>query len=331
MILLDAHNVAEFAQERRWIGPGPVEAEELTGGVSNAVFRVIGSGDRIVVKQSRPQLRTEKEWFSDPERIFREEAVQRLLSDRLPGSVPGVRGADREHFAYAMEHAPLEARPWKALLLEGHLHLETARRAGQLLSRLHALAVHDVGFLEDSRVFVQLRAEPFYDRVAEVHSDLVPMIRNLRYTLTHLPLALCHGDYSPKNLLVTDDSLLLVDHETALLGEPAMDVGFFFSHLLLKAFRKPAWRSGMMGLLGTALRAYTSTHPPRGDILERAIGHLGVCLLARIDGTSPVDYLPDEATREAVRQFARHLLLQAPYSWEYVLERASDAIRDREE
>ena len=331
MILLDADNVAAFAQQRGWIGTGPLVAEELGGGVSNAVFRVSSETDRIVVKQSRPQLRTQKEWFSDPERIFREEAVQRLLAERLPGSVPTVRGSDRDHFAYAMEHAPLEARPWKALLLEGQLHLETARRAGQLLSRMHALPVQEVGFLEDSRIFEQLRAEPFYDRVAEVHTDLNSIIRNLRYALTHLPLALCHGDYSPKNLLVTDDSLVLVDHETALLGEPAMDVGFFFSHLLLKAFRKPAWRSGMMGLIGTALRAYTSANAPRGDVMERAIGHLGVCLLARIDGTSPVDYLPDEETRDDVRQFARHLLLQAPYSWEYVLERASDAIRDREQ
>ncbi|MFQ3651884.1 MAG: aminoglycoside phosphotransferase family protein [Gemmataceae bacterium] len=326
MILLDAQNVSAFAQQRGWIGPGPAEAEELSGGVSNAVFRVQTPTERIVVKQSRPRLRTQREWFSDPERIFREEAVQRLLAERLPGSVPEVRGSDHEHFAYAMQHAPLEARPWKAFLLEGHLHLETAQRAGQLLARLHDLDISMINFLEDSRIFEQLRAEPFYDRLAEQHTDLSAIIRNLRYTLTHLPIALCHGDYSPKNLLVTDETLLLVDHETALLGEPAMDVGFFFSHLLLKAFRKPAWRQAMLGLIGTALGGYRSTARPRGDLLERAIGHLGVCLLARIDGTSPVEYLPDEATREAVRQFARQVLLEAPNSWEDVIERASTAI-----
>jgi len=330
MIALDASTVGGFAQERGWIGPGPVQAEELSGGVSNAVFRVQTPSERIIVKQSRPQLRTQRQWFSDPERIYREEAVQRLLAERLPGSVPAVRGSAPEHFAYAMEHAPWEARPWKALLLEGQLHLETAQRAGQLLARMHALEVGEGSFLQESRIFEQLRAEPFYDRVAEVHTDLRAIIRQLRYHLTHLPIGLCHGDYTPKNLLVTEESLLLVDHETALVGEPAMDVGLFFCHLLLKAFRKPAWRNAMLGLMRTALRAYSSTVPSRGDLLERAIGHLGVCLLARIDGTSPVDYLPQEATREAIRQYARALLLEGVGDWEEVFARVSDALAELE-
>jgi hypothetical protein len=51
----------------------------------------------------------------------------------------------------------------------------------------------------------------------------------------------------------------------------------------------------------------------------RGIGHCGVCLLARIDGTSPVDYLPEEAKREAVRLLGRRLLLERPGRWEEVL------------
>jgi 5-methylthioribose kinase len=326
MIELTTENAGRFAQDRGWIGPGEVRAEELSGGVSNAVFRVETDTERIVIKQSRPKLRTARDWFSDPERIFREEAVQRLLAEHLPEHIPAVRGADAAHFVYAMDHAPGESRPWKSLLLEGNLHLETARQAGYLLSRMHMLNVNIDSFV-DAKIFIQLRAEPFYDRVAQVHPDLAGAIRPLRYALTSLPIGLCHGDFSPKNLLVTDDSMHLVDHETAYVGEPAMDVGFFFSHLLLKAFRRPAWRPAMMGLIRTALGAYT----PRGDILERAIGHLGVCLLARIDGTSPVDYLPDEPTRDAVRQLARYILLQGPRDWHALLQQASDAIRDRED
>jgi hypothetical protein len=41
----------------------------------------------------------------------------------------------------------------------------------------------------------------------------------------------------------------------------------------------------------------------------------GACLPARIDGTSPVDYLPEEPKREAVRRTLR----ERPTTWEEVL------------
>ena len=39
---------------------------------------------------------------------------------------------------------------------------------------------------------------------------------------------------------------------------------------------------------------------------------LPALLLARVDGKSPVEYLTEEADREAVRRVARPLLLEAP-------------------
>ena len=49
------------------------------------------------------------------------------------------------------------------------------------------------------------------------------------------------------------------------------------------------------------------------------IEHFAVCALARIDGTSPVDYLPEESKREAVRRLARRILWERPTRWEDVL------------
>ncbi len=47
-----------------------------------------------------------------------------------------------------------------------------------------------------------------------------------------------HADFSPKNLLVYDGGrgLMMVDFETGHYGDPAFDLGFFLSHLVLKAF-----------------------------------------------------------------------------------------------
>ena len=55
---------------------------------------------------------------------------------------------------------------------------------------------------------------------------------------------------------------------------------------------------------------------PYADLERRGVRHLGVCLLARIDGTSPVDYLPEEEKRERVRRLARSILLDGIASFE---------------
>ena len=48
--------------------------------------------------------------------------------------------------------------------------------------------------------------------------------------------ALCHGDYTPKNMLVHEQGFMLVDYETAYFGDPTMDLGLFLSHLVLDEF-----------------------------------------------------------------------------------------------
>jgi 5-methylthioribose kinase len=45
-----------------------------------------------------------------------------------------------------------------------------------------------------------------------------------------------HGDFSPKNLLIYGNSLMLIDFEVGHYGDPAFDLGFFLSHLTLKAY-----------------------------------------------------------------------------------------------
>jgi 5-methylthioribose kinase len=103
-----------------------------------------------------------------------------------------------------------------------------------------------------------------------------------------------------------------------------MDVGFFFSHLLLKAVRSPRWREPMFAVVRAALTSYGHS-----AITRRGLGHLGVCLLARVDGTSPVDYLPLESQKDAVRRLGRKILLDSPSDWETALTWADEEVRNQ--
>ena len=193
---------------------------------------------------------------------------------------------------------------------------------------MHDATARDPSLIDafrDRTVFVQLRVDPYYRRIQERRPEVTAAVAALIDGLMSLREALCHGDYSPKNILTHEHGFTLVDYETAHQGDPAMDIGFFLSHLLLKAARRPAERRRYFDLTRCFWRGYggEATFLPRAVMEQRGVGHCGLCLLARIDGTSPVEYLPEEDRREAVRRLGRALLLERPAAWEDVLTRAN--------
>jgi 5-methylthioribose kinase len=327
MLELNTDNTVDYLRMRGWVSPGPVRVELLGGGVSNAVLRVTTPERRFVLKQSRPQLRTRDAWFSDLDRVYREQEVMQLLHPLLPPlTVPEVLFADRAQYVFAMSHAPAEARPWKEDLLAGRVEgAQLGAHAGLVLGRMHeATAASDPARrLADSTVFVQLRVDPFYRRVQERRPEVAAAVKEIVEQLLSRKEALCHGDYTPKNMLVHDQGFTLVDYETAYFGDPAMDLGLFLAHLILKAVKNHAQRPKYFALTRAFWQAYAREvqFRPIAELEARGIGHLAVCLLARIDGTSPVDYLPEEARRETVRRLARHILHEQTPHWDEVLQR----------
>jgi 5-methylthioribose kinase len=324
MLQLTEINLLDYLRERGWIGAGPAAVDTLGGGVSNAVFRVRTAERMLVVKQSRPQLRTRDAWFSDLERVWREQEVMQVLHAVLPDTVPAVFFADRANYAFAMSAAPEGAQVWKALLLAGHIDLSLGERTGAVLGRMHQATAENIALVEpfrDHTVFVQLRVDPFYRRVQERRPELAAPIEILVRHMCTVRQALCHGDYTPKNLLVVGSCLTLVDYETAHFGDPTMDLGLFLCHLLLKAFRRADLGQLYFDLTRAFWRGYgrEARFRPLAELQTRGIAHCGACLLARVDGTSPVDYLTEGSVRAAVRRLGTRLLLERPPDWEDVL------------
>jgi 5-methylthioribose kinase len=285
----------------------------LAGGVSGNVFRVETSEGRFVVKQACPQLRTRDAWFSDVARIFREVDVLNALADVLPESTtPRVLWVDRDNFAFAMTHAPDGPGTWKDLLLAGSVEVACAAEAGRVLGRIHADSSRHAeryAAFDDGTVFRQLRVDPFYRTVAQRCPDVADKIEPLIRDLLERRVALCHGDFTPKNMLVHAQGFTLVDFETATFGEPAFDIGLFLAHLVLKAIHQPHCRRAFYEAIA-AFRAAYRLEIPAADIEDRearGLRHLGACLLARTDGTSPATYLT-ATDQNAARSLARVLL-----------------------
>jgi 5-methylthioribose kinase len=325
MLELTPDNALDYLRARGWVGPGPARVEALGWGVSNLVLRVETPGETFVLKQSRPQLRTRDAWFSDLDRVYREQEVMELLGPLLPPlTVPRVLHSDRDNYVFAMSHAPAGARVWKESLLAGEADPAVAGRAGSVLGRMHqATADHPAvrARFGDHTVFVQLRVDPFYRRVQERRPEVARAVAPLIEQLLSVRQALCHGDYSPKNILTHEHGFTLVDYETAHHGDPTMDLGFFLSHLVLKTVRQHRRSGEYLDLTRAFWDGYAGEvrFRPRAELEARGTGHFAVCLLARIDGTSLVDYLPEEPKREAVRRLGRRVLLDGVTHWDDVL------------
>jgi 5-methylthioribose kinase len=335
LLELSANNALDYLRTQGWIGTGPARVGTLGGGVSNIVLRVETLEHTFVLKQSRPQLRTRDTWLSDLDRIYREQEVMQVLYPLLPSpTVPEVLFSDQTNYVFAMSHAPAGSRVWKETLLAGEVDQGVGERAGLILGQMHEATARDTRLVErfrDHTAFVQLRVEPFYRRIQERRPEIAEAVTPIIDRMVSRKEALCHGDYSPKNILTHDRGFTLVDYETAHFGDPTMDLGFFLSHLILKAVKNDSLRRRYFDLTHAFWRGYGQVvrFRPLAELQADGIEHFAVCALARIDGTSPVDYLPEEPKREAVRRLGRRILRERPVQWEAVLELCDSCLSHR--
>lgn len=325
---IDASNVIEYLVAAGRVTDGArATATRLAGGVSNEVLLVeVGqpAGSRFVVKQARAQLRTPQEWRCTVERIWREADVlgecQKLA---WPGAVPEVLFEDRENYLYAMTAAPAGSVVWRDELLAGRIDASVAEQCGRLLAAFHAGGWHDPKLatkLADREIFRELRLDPYYQTVAQACPDAAPLMERLIDDVWRHPCTLVHADFSPKNLLVHNGQIMLVDFETGHYGDPAFDLGFFLAHLTLKTIYHGRRPQSMLELIDRFWRAYSLPMTQKiGDqayqaLVARGLANLGGCLWARIDGKSQVDYLSKDQRNHA-RQLARTILGTAPSAW----------------
>jgi 5-methylthioribose kinase len=281
----------------------------LAGGVSNKTVLVERpSGESWVLKQALPKLRVQADWFSDPARIRREaEALRWLPKFTPPGTITPLVFEDPEQYVLAMQAVPRPHENWKSMLLAGHVEDDHVEQFAAILGTIHRRAAEmgdDVRPAFDDRSFFEsLRVEPYYaytaTQVPEAAGFLHELIRDTRAR----QLTLVHGDYSPKNVLVHAGRLVLLDHEVIHWGDPAFDVGFALTHLLSKARHLPASRGAFRR---AALRFFESCGG--GGDEGMAVRHTLACMLARVAGRSPLEYLGGDerrAQRDAVVKLMR--------------------------
>lgn len=305
----DAPALLAYLQQTGRIAPGEQpRIAILQGGVSNrTVWVERESGEAWVLKQALAKLRVPVDWFSSPERIHREAlGLEWLARLAPPGAVTPLLFEDRERHLLAMQAVPQPHANWKTVLLGGTICADHVRQFATLLAAIHREAylrraeLADV--FADRTFFESLRLEPYYAYSAQQTPEAAAFLHSLIRETLACRITLVHGDYSPKNVLIHQDRLVLLDHEVIHFGDPAFDLGFSLTHFLSKAHHLPALRREFASAALEYWRIYAEAlgAPEWATDLEpRAVRHTLACLLARVVGRSPLEYLsPAERVRQ---------------------------------
>jgi 5-methylthioribose kinase len=278
-----------------------IHFHQLTGGVSNRTLLVeIDGVETWVIKQALEKLRVKADWYSEPARIHQEALALQWLPKITPqGTIPQYIFEDHDEHILIMVAVKRPHHNWKTLLLNGQLDLFHVQQFARLLADIHRNSAASPELyrqiFEERKYFEALRIEPYYVYTAAKQREAGYFYQNLIEETRSSALSLVHGDYSPKNILILENKLILLDHEVIHFGDPSFDVGFSMTHLISKAHHLPMHRQQFLKACKVywdtyAQRVFAEDHLPQ-TIEARAVKHMLGCLLARVDGRSPLEYL----------------------------------------
>ena len=322
---MDSHALLSRLQKTGRVQSLEATAIPLTGGVSSEIWLVTDGAERFVVKRALPRLNVRDDWFADPARNSIEHDCLAYLYRIAPGRVPRILFRDADAGLFGMEFLDERFANWKTELLRGVAREEDAVRAAQLMATIHGASWKQAEVQARFQTwpnFFALRVEPYLLTTGSRHPKLRSLFEEEAERLRRTALALVHGDFSPKNILISRERLVLLDCEAAWFGDPAFDAAFLLNHLFLKALHLPSWREDYLRLAFVCWSEYRAGLADRFDVsLSSRIGRLLLMLmLARMDGKSPVEYIVEERKKELVRDFVGRMLPAGAFAMEEITD-----------
>ena len=279
------------------------------GGVSGTVVLIDREGTPVIVKQALNQLKTKDIWFCDPNRMCIEYESNRIYHELMPENSPQVYFYDPDNYIYGREAVPDGCPMWKEDLLNGKLDFKVAQKAIETLIQVHNECSNRPDIKElfaNKDIFYGLRISPYIEFTVGKYPELKEFADQIIEETMNKNITLVHGDYSPKNIMVTPGGISVLDYEVAHCGHPAFDLAFFSNHFVLKSVKFNRYGMAYLTMLKYMVDLYFEkmNFMDKSEFEDSYIRILAMLMLARIDGKSPVEYLVDDSLRQ---QFVRDL------------------------
>ncbi|KAL8788499.1 MAG: hypothetical protein Q9195_007276 [Heterodermia aff. obscurata] len=274
--------------------------QRLTGGTANDVWRIVDeSGSSTVAKHAEPYVASNPNIPFPVDRMDFENKALMQIPGQMPTDdlirVPEVHSYDAGQHVLIM--ADGGARTLKDAYTDPDFDIqESGRRLGSWLAVLHQ-KTRTANLGNNATAKAIYRHAYTHTSAAAKNFDLDPALGE-RINIDYGSLlktdddCVCHGDFWPGNVLVSDRGLTIIDWEMVRRGCGATDVGQFAAEAyLLDRF------SGSRGLLAAFLLGYRQSGKPAVPFIQRVAIHMGVHLAF---WPTVVPWGSSEETRECV-------------------------------
>lgn len=293
---MDKTQLLAYLVQKNLVKENDLQVTALTGGVSCEILLIDDGENRFVLKRALKKLKVKEDWFADVKRNVIEQHYLKYVATFKPESVPAILYSDDIHNFFCMEMLENGLQNWKTLLLDRQFNLDYAEKAGTLLAEIHLKSINNAKLAEEFNTldnFTELRIAPYLLATAKKNEVLAPYFKAEAKRLSETKFCLVHGDYSPKNILVSKERLVILDCEVAWYGDPVFDITFLLNHFILKALHLKEDANKLMEMAEVIWESYFSIIKNKVDgAFENRVMHLlPMLMLARVDGKSPVEYL----------------------------------------
>lgn len=290
-----------------------VKISLLSGGYINSVFSVETKTGRFIVKIYQEKASSGFDLSAPKERALFEVRALQEMNHRGIDCVPKLLQFDNKNFIAILSHAPLNSKNYNTQLLNGKIDVDIPSLIGKFSAELHSKTLHD------SQLRQAFKNNPGYLNLRYKASLELPMLRNneiaaeLKRTFEKNEKnkwCLIHADTTPKNVLVHNGAITILDFECATFGDPAHDVGITLAHYFMLAIGNPQQAQQYLSCADIFYSAYKNniefTLPK--TFFSNMKNNAAAMMLGRIDGVIEFDYLKDK--KELVRTMCKHILRQ---------------------
>jgi len=103
-------------------------------------------------------------------------------------------------------------------------------------------------------------------------------------------------------------------------GDPVFDVAFMLNHLYIKAVFRSELRDKYVSAAESIWTNYQETATVEGSFESDVVSEIGVLMLARVDGKSPVEYVQQAETKDQLRSLGKRALRAEEATFEEFIE-----------
>lgn len=291
------------------------EITEIKGGVSSELWKVSFKSQNYCIKRSLKRLRVEEDWEAPIVRNLNEFNYLNSLESIVPQNIPKPIAYSHEYNMFIMQYFDeKEFKNWKLQLKAGIANYAVVKKLADIVGTIHQFTYKNrhsiMNKFQNEDIFYHTRIKPYFLSLIDKYSNLREYILQSIDLMQKNKHVLVHGDISPKNILVSNKKVILLDAECAWHGDPAFDIAFLLNHMLLKCLFNSNLNKYFLDSYELILNKYIKyvIWEEIENFTKRLSNIIPILILARIDGRAPVEYIQNNALKNKIRNMAINIM-----------------------